>query len=129
MIEIHFKRPDGTFVIEAPWGGPYHVTPNEAMWRETKAAAKARGLANIPNEPPPVPRVATLLQNQTIWQRMTEEEAGKVDTALRAAGVRIIRLFESIALFNTTNPDHQAVLQLVADVLGERAAIVLAPEF
>ena len=74
-MNLLFKRPDGTFVIELN-NAPYHVIPEDPMWDDTKAEAEVMGDAlqfePIPVFPEPPPRL--------------EPDAAQIKAALKSLG-------------------------------------------
>jgi hypothetical protein len=67
MVELIYRRPDGTFVARVN-GMPYHVIPGERFWEEAQAAGAVMG-DNLPFEPdlPPTPPAPIVLTNRQLF--------------------------------------------------------------
>jgi len=51
MIEISFKRPDGTFVATVN-GNPYHVIPSDPLFEQAQIDGADAPFETVPPEPP-----------------------------------------------------------------------------
>lgn len=78
MMQVMFKRPDGSFVAEIN-GNPYHVIPSDPLFAEAQEAG-----ADAPFEPvPPQPTEAELL---AAWRATAKVSRFQARAALFAAG-------------------------------------------
>jgi hypothetical protein len=131
MIELKWKRHDGTFVAIVD-GHDYHVIPDEPLWEAAVAQAAEMGDALLfepEPEPQPTPS-ATRLAKADLWRRLTDAEAVTLDAALLAAPVRLRRIYEAASYLDTTDPDFPELRAGIVAALGEtRADEVLAPTY
>ena len=58
MIEIQFKRPDGSFVATIN-GNPYHVIPGDTYWDEASVAGASAPMEPVPPQPTAAEKLAT----------------------------------------------------------------------
>ncbi|MFC5509263.1 hypothetical protein [Bosea massiliensis] len=131
MLNLIWKRPDGTFVADVN-GKPYHVVDgDEPLWTAALIAAAKLGnklkLEPAPEavDPPPLTRLA----KADLWRRCTDEEAEVLHNALSQAPFRLRLIFEAAQYLDSTDPDYPALRAGVVAALGEvRAAIILSPE-
>jgi hypothetical protein len=131
MIELQWKRPDGTYVAIVN-GGNYHVIPGEPLWEAAVAQAAELGDALLfEPEPEPLPLPPTTrLAKADLWRRLTDAEAVTLDAALLAAPVRLRRIYEAASYLDATDPDFPELRAGIIAALGEtRADEVLAPTY
>lgn len=132
MIDLKFKRADGTFVALVN-GYPYHVIEgDEPLWTQAQSRAAEMG-EELGFEPPPVPidlPPLTRTAKADVWRRLTDQEAEALDAALLAAPLRLRRIFESAQYLDTTDADYPALRAGIVAALGEpRADEVLEPTY
>lgn len=87
-MNILFKRPDGSFVIELN-GLPYQVIQSDPLYAETKLEADAMGaaLGFEPTPTPPAPSVPQSVSNaQARAALMASGQFAQVDTFIKNSG-------------------------------------------
>lgn len=132
MVELLWKRPDGSFVARVN-DHPYHVIEgDEPLWSLARSKAMTMGL-KLKLEPAPGPSDAeipalTKLPKAELWRRCTDEEAEALADALSQAPLRLQMIFQAAQYLDTTDADYPALRAGVVAALGEeRAGVVLAP--
>lgn len=124
MINLLFKREDGTFVAEIN-GLPYHVIPTDELYWQLAVdeAAKMGDDLYFEPEPEPIPGSDVIvLPSVILWERLTEDEADRVNDAIFTQPIRTQRIFTTA---NTFRSDHELwpLLESMAiQLFGEKRA-------
>lgn len=123
MIDLMYRRPDGTFVIQHG-GHPYHVTQGDALFPAVAAAAEG---VTLP--PEPVPEAVVLPQSRVFTvlefrDRLTpEEELAITEAGMVSAAVRV--WLDRLAGAQTVDLDDPRTIGGLQQMVG--AGLLTAP--
>lgn len=130
MIELLFKRNDGTFVANIN-NLPYHVTKDDPLFDDAKKQAVKLGSSLLLEPvPEPVVIVYSRLYKATMWKRCTESEYAAIQTELNKVSLRIQAILSDATYLDQNDEMYYMVMAgAIAAVGEERALELLEPEF